>query len=84
MDGQHGDQDRTWPLPSRFAERYQQRIDLCRVEADGQVLRPIVGSLIVFRPGPGNRIDIIEGHDVIAGMLCDREDARIGAQTRIA
>jgi len=71
-------------MPRWFAERDQQRIDLCRIKADGQILRPVVGSLIVFRPGTGNRVHIVERYHIIIGMLRECDDARIGAQTRIA
>jgi hypothetical protein len=76
--------DRAFAAPRLIAELRQYRIDLGRIEMDGELVRPVIGSLVVVQRDAGHYINIVEAGDETIRMDGELSGARVIFEPRIA
>jgi hypothetical protein len=70
--------------PRRAAERAQRGIDLCRIEIDDEIVRPVARALLVVVRNARHAVVIAEAVDQRSRPCGERGDGRIADQPGVA
>src|SRR6516164_4956452 len=84
MHKQDRHDDRALAAPGLIAELRQYDIDLGRIEIDDELVRPVIGSLVVVQRDAGHHINIVEAGDETIRMDGELCGARLILEPRVA